>query len=138
MSSYEHFKQSGLSIALAIDEWGGTAGVLTLTDVLEAIVGDIPTPEEVANPRVVQRADGSWLLDGLLPVDELKELIGLGPLPEEGGYQTLGGFVLAQVRRIPAAADAFVWEGWRFEVMDMDGHRVDKVLVGRVPESGAA
>jgi putative hemolysin len=127
----EAFKKSGTQMALVIDEYGSIQGLVTLKDILEAIVGDIPSAEELAEPQVVQREDGSWLLDGMLPVEELKELLGIGELPgeEQGLYQTTAGFVMTQLGRIPAAAEHFEWGGLRFEVMDMDGNRVDKVLV---------
>jgi putative hemolysin len=127
----EVFKQSGTQMAMVLDEYGSIQGLVTLTDILEAIVGDIPSAEELAEPPVMQREDGSWLLDGMLPIDEFKELFQLGDLPgeEQGLYQTLAGFVMSQIGRIPAPADHFEWAGFRFEVMDMDGARVDKVLV---------
>jgi putative hemolysin len=126
----ELFKQLGIHMALVVDEYGSVQGLVTLTNILEAVVGDVPVAGEPVEPRAVQRADGSWLLDGLLPVDELKDLLNLGPLPgeEEGLYQTLSGFVMTQLGRIPVATDHFEWGGFRFEVVDMDGHRVDKVL----------
>jgi putative hemolysin len=127
----ELFKQSGTHIALVIDEYGGIQGLVTPSDILEAIVGDLPAAGEQVEPLAMQRADGSWLLDGMLPVDEFKDLFDLGELPgeDQGIYQTLAGFVVMQLGRIPAATDSFVWEGLKIEVMDMDGNRVDKVLV---------
>jgi len=127
----ELFKQSGTHIALVMDEYGGIQGLVTPSDILEAIVGDLPLPGEQAEPQVVQREDGSWLLDGMVSVDEFKELLHLSDLPgeDQGLYKTLAGFVMMQLGRIPQAAHSFEWEGLRFEVMDMDGNRVDKVLV---------
>lgn len=126
----EQFKQTGKHLALVVNEYGGTEGLLTLIDVVEALVGDLPSIEQPAEAQVVQREDGSWLADGMLTVDEFLELLHL-ELPEEdrGDYQTLGGFVMAELGRLPAAGDRFDWEGFRFEVVDMDGHRVDKVLI---------
>lgn len=132
------FKQTGVHLALVIDEFGGVEGLLTLNDVLEAIVGDLPSANEIDTPRAVRREDGSWLVDGLLPVDELKDLLELKALPGEDGYQTLAGFVLLQAGRIPAPAEAFVWQTYRFEVMDMDGNRIDKVLVSALSGDHAA
>jgi putative hemolysin len=131
----ETFKQSGTHIALITDEYGGIEGLVTLNDMVEAIVGELPSIEELNEPQIIQREDGSWLLDGLLSVDELKELLNWELLPdeEEGYYQTLGGFVMAVLRRIPMASDHFEVNGFRFEVMDMDGTRVDKVLVTPLP-----
>jgi putative hemolysin len=140
LKALEAFKQSGMHIALVVDEYGGTQGLVTLHDVLEAIVGDLPEPGEAVEPQAVQRADGSWLVDGMLLVDDFKELFDLKALPDEtsSGYQTVGGFVMAQLGRIPSAADQFEWGGLRFEVMDMDGHRVDKVLVETIPPADPA
>jgi putative hemolysin len=133
----ERFKHSGTHTALVVDEYGGLQGLVTPTDILEAIVGDIPEEGELAEPSVVQREDGSWLVDGMMPVDEFKDLFHTGPLPgeEEHLYQTLSGFIMMQLGRIPAPADRFEWGGWHFEVMDMDGLRVDKVLLSPVPSS---
>ncbi|NEU82060.1 transporter associated domain-containing protein [Nostoc sp. UIC 10630] len=98
---------------------------------MEAIVGDIPTSEELADPDVVQREDGSWLLDGLLSIDELKEILDIRNLLPEAGvnYQTLGGFVVNQLGYISLVAEHFKWARLRFEVVSMDRNRVDKVLV---------
>ncbi|MEH2338760.1 hemolysin family protein [Nostoc sp.] len=128
------FKKSGTHIALIVDEYGVTQGLVTLTDIIEAIVGDIPSSEELTDPEIVQREDGSWLLDGLLPIDELKEILNIKKLPPQAGinYQTLGGFIVNQLGHIPSTAEYFEWVGLRFEVIDMDGNRVDKVLVARV------
>jgi putative hemolysin len=138
----ELFKQSGNHMVLVVDEFGSIQGLVTLHDILEAVVGDMPAAGEEVEPRAVQRDDGSWLLDGLLPVDELKERFHLGPMPgeEQDAYQTLGGFVMTQLGRIPVVTDHFAWGELRFEVVDMDGHRVDKILVtpitpGSAPET---
>jgi putative hemolysin len=127
----ELFKQTGTHIALAVDEYGGIQGLVTPNDLLEALVGDLPEAGEVGEPLALQREDGSWLLDGMLPVDEFKALFHLGFLPgqHQGVYNTLAGFVIMQLGRIPTAADSFEWGGLKIEVMDMDGNRVDKVLV---------
>ena len=125
----EVFKESNKELVLVIDEFGGITGLLTINDVLEEIVGDIETSE----PQVTQRQDGSWLLDGMLDIDEFKELFHLGTLPNEDDYETLAGFVLTSLGKIPRSADQFEWEGLRFEVVDMDARRVDKVLVTTLP-----
>jgi len=125
----EVFKESNKEMVLVMDEFGGVTGLLTINDVLEEIVGDI----EISEPQVTQRQDGSWLLDGMLDIDEFKELFHLGLLPNENDYETLAGFVMTSLGRIPQAADRFEWEGLRFEVMDMDARRVDKVLVTTLP-----
>lgn len=125
----EIFKESDKELVLVIDEYGGVTGLLSINDVIEEIVGDIETSE----PQITQRQDGSWLLDGMLDIDEFKELFNLGMLPNEADYETLAGFVMTSLGKIPHAADQFEWEGLRFEVVDMDARRVDKVLVTTLP-----
>ena len=104
-------------------------------DLLEALVGDLPEPGQQEEPSVTQRADGSWLVDGMLPIDQLKDTIGLARLPDEdeASYQTVAGLVMDRLRRIPKAADWFEIDDHRFEVVDMDGRRIDKVMVSRKP-----
>jgi putative hemolysin len=127
----ELFKQTATHMALVVDEYGVIQGLLTLNDIMSEIVGDVPATPGEYEPQAVQREDGSWLLDGMLPVEEFLELFGMVELEfeERGSYQTLGGFVITHLGRIPTAADHFQWRGMRIEVMDMDGNRVDKVLV---------
>lgn len=127
----ELFKQSGPHLALVVDEYGIIQGLVTLNDILEAIIGDIPSVDDTDEAQAVQREDGSWLVDGMLPVEEFRQLFDIEELPGEqrGNYHTLGGFVITHLGRIPTAADRFEWSGLSFEVMDMDGNRVDKVLV---------
>lgn len=127
----EQFKQTGIHLALAVDEYGVVQGLMTLNDIMEAIVGEVPAADEAVEPGIVQRADGSWLFDGMLPIDQIKDRLHIDKLPgeDQGGYQTLGGMMMSHLGRIPAAADHFEWRNWRFEVVDMDGKRVDKVLV---------
>jgi putative hemolysin len=131
----EAFKQSGTPMALVIDEYGSLAGIVTLTDILEAIVGDIPSHDEDDEPEAVQREDGSWLVDGTLPTDDFRALLELEELPGEaqGLYQTVAGFVVAQLGRIPSETETVCWGNWCFEVVDMDGQRVDKLLLSQVP-----
>jgi putative hemolysin len=130
----ERLRQTRSHIALVIDEYGGLEGLVTLGDVLTAIVGDMPDTHEPIETGAIQRADGSWLLDGMFQIDEFQELLEVQALPDvaEGYYQTVGGLVMAMLGRIPTEGDQFEWEGYRFEVMDMDGRRVDKVLLTRV------
>ncbi len=125
----ETFKKSRQHIAVVVDEYGVMQGIVTIFDILEAIVGDIPSFDETDRPGVQKRIDGSFLIDGLYYMEEFKELFDIDELPEESNYQTLGGFVLMHLGRIPVATEFFEWSKWRFEVMDMDGTRVDKVLV---------
>jgi len=126
----EIFKEKGTEMLLIIDEFGGLQGLLTITDIVEEIVGQI----EIEEPQATQRQDGSWLLDGMLEVDEFKELFNLHILPHEDEYETLSGFVMVSLGRVPQATDHFEWQGLRFEVIDMDGRRVDKVLVTTLPQ----
>lgn len=127
----ESFKKSSKHIALVVDEYGGIEGLLTHHDILEAIAGDMPFGAKPSDPKAVQRHDGSWLLDGMLSVDEFKEIFHMESLPGEkkDAYQTLGGFVFTQMGRVPSVAEHFEWNDLRFEVVDMDGKRIDKVLV---------
>lgn len=127
----EMFKQTVTHMALVVDEYGVIQGLVTLNDILIEIVGDVPSVDDQNDPQVIQREDGSWLLDGMLAVDEFMELFNIEELrsQDRGSYQTLGGFVITHLGRIPNAADHFEWQNMRFEVMDMDGNRVDKVLV---------
>jgi putative hemolysin len=120
---------------IVVDEYGVLQGLVTLNDILEEIVGDIPSVDQIDEPQAVQRDDGSWLVDGMLPVEEFFELFEIEELPREqrGNYHTMGGFVVTQLGRIPIATDHFEWQGMRFEVMDMDGNRVDKLLVVPIP-----
>lgn len=127
----ELFKQTGAQIALITDEYSGIQGMVTHSDILEDIVGYIPSEGERAEPQATRRKDGSWLIDGMLSIDEMKEILDIGKLPDEKHlrYQTVGGFVMAQVRSVPIEGQSFDWGRLRFEVVDMDGRRVDKVLV---------
>ena len=126
----ELLRRERTEMALVIDEYGGIEGMVTLTDILEALVGDIAT-QETGPDEIVRREDGSWLVDGRITVDELKELLGRRELPEEDErrYTTMAGFILAMLGRVPATGESFSWEGYRFEVVDMDGARVDRVLI---------
>ena len=126
----EILKEKGTDMLLVIDEFGALQGLLTINDVLEEIVGEM----ELDEPQATQRQDGSWLLDGMLEVDEFKEIFDLPLLPHEDEYETLSGFVMTSLGRVPQPADRFEWHGLKFEVMDMDGRRVDKVLVTTLPQ----
>ncbi len=126
----EVLKEKGTDMLLVIDEFGALQGLLTITDILEEIVGEMENEE----PQATQRQDGSWLLDGMLEVDEFKEIFHLPVLPHEDEYETLSGFVMVSLGRVPQPTDRFEWHGLNFEVMDMDGRRVDKVLVTTLPQ----
>lgn len=131
----EQFKKTGKHVALVTDEFGSVQGLVTLIDVMEVIVGDLPEPGDRRQPDAVQREDGSWLIDGGMPVEDFRHRFALPVLPgeEDEDYETLGGFVLDQLGHIPKAGEIFQWNGWRIEVVDMDRHRVDKVLFSKAP-----
>ncbi|WP_407519714.1 hemolysin family protein [Methylobacterium oryzisoli] len=126
----ETFKAKPVRMAIVVDEYGDLEGIVTQTDLLEAIAGDIPDTED-EEPMVVERSDGSLLIDGMMPVVEAFDRLGLGERPDTDDFSTLAGFVISELGRIPTSGDHFQWHGWRFEVVDMDGRRVDKVLAER-------
>jgi len=132
------FKKHRQTMALVVNEYGDTIGLVTLNDVMEALVGDIATAEDEGDRDVVQRDENSWLIDGSVTVERLKDVLDIGEtLPEEdiGSYHTLGGFAMLQLDRVPHVADRFEWRDLTFEVVDMDGNRIDKLLVTRRPEA---
>lgn len=135
----EALKASHRHLAIVLDEFGAVEGLVTVTDLLEAFVGSLPT-DAAAERAIVTRADGSWLIDGATPIDDVTTELGLDDLPdgESGTYHTLGGFVMARLGHVPRTADVCDWGGMRFEVIDMDGRRIDKVLVSRVTSVRAA
>jgi putative hemolysin len=136
LDALERLKADSLGLALVMDEYGSFEGVVTAADVLQAIVGDASGPEHqegVPGPQ----GETIMTLDGMTPVDELKARLNLPDLPAEGSYHTLAGLLLALLRRVPAGGDRIVFGGWRFEVVEMDGRRVDKVLAGREPAAEA-
>jgi putative hemolysin len=122
-------RNTPVHVALVVDEYGSLQGIATMRDITAAIVGTIRETEKHEEPECLRREDGSWLVDGLIPIPEVKHLIGLADLPEDQGFHTLAGFVMWQLGRVPKAADKFEWHGWRFEVLDMDGRRIDKVAI---------
>jgi putative hemolysin len=120
------FRASGQHIAIVLDEYGGMEGLVTIQDILEEIIGDV---EDTA-PQATRRDDGSWLIDGLMEVDDFKELFMIDELPgEHDSYVTVGGFVMSQLGHIPSPGATFDWTKLHVEVLDMDGNRVDKVMV---------
>ena len=132
----EEFRDAETRLALVVDEYGDIEGLVTLNDVLGAVVGQGAAPMQPAQgPQVTRRDDGSWLVDGALGTDDLRELLGLAELPaeDEHDFNTVAGMVVAHFGRIPHVGERFDWRGWRFEVVDLDGARVDKILVARVP-----
>ncbi|XGV95879.1 MAG: hemolysin family protein [Leptolyngbya sp. BL-A-14] len=130
-NALELFKTSGSHIAVVVDEYGATQGLVTLNDLLEAIVGDIHTGNEPFEPQAIRREDGSWLVDGMLSIDEFKERFHFRQLPLGEGvdYQTIGGFILYQLGHIPTVSESFTWNHFDFEVVAMDGYRIDQVVI---------
>lgn len=135
MELLQTFRGADLSLAFVVDEYGVIQGLITPHDVLEAIAGEFK-PHSAEDAWAVQRVDGSWLIDGMIPLPELKDRLALKELPEEdrGRYNTLAGMVMLLLGRVPKTADAVDWSGWRLEVVDMDGKRVDKVLASVSPQ----
>jgi putative hemolysin len=136
----EEFRDAETALALVVDEYGDIEGIVTLNDLLAAVVGKTATPLiDAADHPVVQRDDGSWLVDGSVSTDDLRELLGLAQLPneEDHDFRTAAGMVMAHFGRIPQAGERFEWSGFRFEVVDLDGPRIDKLLVERMPATTA-
>jgi len=132
LDALERMRHDHIGLALVLDEYGSFEGVVTTSDLLEAIVGELgPQDAAEAAQAVVRRHDGSLLLDGMMPSDELRAQLHLPPLPRQGSYHTVAGLMLALLQRVPREGDRIVWAGWRFEIVDMDGRRVDKVLAVR-------
>jgi putative hemolysin len=136
LAMLDQFKRAGLHMALVVDEYGDVMGLVTPSDILEAIVGEMAPMPGSTESSIVKRADGSMLIDALLAADELKEKLELAELPGEAehDFNTLAGLMLARFERIPREGDSFDWQGFRFEVVDMDGRRIDKVLVTPLPK----
>jgi putative hemolysin len=134
MDLLEHFRASDTQMVLVVDEYGEVLGLVTLQDVLEAVTGEFK-PRNQEDAWAVRRDDGSWLLDGLIPIPELKDRLEWKAVPEEdkGRYHTLSGLVMWLLGRMPCTGDKTAWEGWELEVVDLDGKRVDKVLASRLP-----
>lgn len=134
----EEFKRTGQHIALAVDEFGGVQGLITLNDLMEAIVGHLPQKEQRHEPKAIKRADGSWLVDALLDIDQMKTALSITeelPEEEEGEYTTLAGFLLNRLGHIPKEGEKVKWSDWSFEIVDMDRQRIDKVLATHSPKA---
>jgi len=132
---FEEIKSSGVHIAVVIDEHGAVQGMLTSNDIIESVVGDMTLSGEKSEEYAIQREDGSWLFDGRIPIVEIKEILSIQNFPEEENYNTLAGFILNTLGTIPKASEHFIWNNFRFEVVDMDGKRIDKILVQPVMNS---
>jgi putative hemolysin len=129
----ELFREAAVHLAVVVDEHGSIEGIVTSTDVLRAIAGELPDFGDADLPEAIKRADDSWLIDGRLPIDDAERLLERRDMSAGDDYTTIAGFVLAQLGRLPSTADVFQWKDLRFEVVDMDGRRIDKLLVQRVP-----
>jgi putative hemolysin len=140
MELLEHFRQTSADMVFVVDEYGAVQGVITERDLLEAITGEFVGADPGEEAWATQRADGSWLMDGLIPIPELKDRLAIKEVPEEdrGRYNTLAGMVMLLLGRLPNTGDSVEWDGWRFEVVDLDGKRVDKLLVQRCAPRGEA
>ena len=135
MKLLEIFREEQQSLAMVVDEYGDITGLVTITDVMGAVLGRLQTSEHPdKEPMIVQRDDGSLLVDGSLPVDDLREVLGTSRLPDEDehDYHTAAGMLIAQFGRIPHVGENFEWAGWRIEVVDLDGPRIDKLLLIRL------
>jgi magnesium and cobalt exporter, CNNM family len=131
MELLQNFRASGVQLAFVVDEYGEVLGIVTLRDVLEAITGEF-NAGRAEDQWAVMRDDGSWLLDGLMPIPELKDRLGLKALPEEERYHTLSGLLMMLLGRMPQTGDKTDWDGWRLEIVDMDGKRIEKVLAAAI------
>lgn len=128
------FKRTNSDIAVIINEYALVVGIITLNDVMSTVMGDLVTTEEES--QIVEREDGSWLVDGSTPVDDLERLLNVDSLPEDSTYETVAGFMMYMLRKIPKRTDKVVYGGYRFEVIDTDNNKVDQVLVSLIkPES---
>ena len=137
LRALEVFKSTGEGLALVVDEYGDLEGLVTLHDILQALVGELPGGTD-ADPRVVHRDDGSWLFDGMVALDEVKQALHVARLPGDAAdFHTLGGYLMARLNRVPMVADRVLAGGFRFEVVEMDGRRVDRVLVVPAPTTEA-
>ncbi len=136
----EYFKASPIHAALIVDEYGTVQGLVTVNDIMEAIVGDIPALSEEGDDSVIAREDGSWLVDGTLPIEEFRERFQVAALPdeEERDYHTVAGFIMTYLGRIPMAGENFTWDRFEFEIVDMDGNRIDKILLKAIPSPPAS
>ena len=132
------FRREAVHFALVVDEYGTTQGVVTATDLLEAVAGELPEEGEPEGPAIVERPDGSFLVDGLVPIDQFEDRFGFTDLKAGGDYETVAGFVIDQLGRLPEVGDRVARDDMTVEVVDMDGRRIDKVLVTLPPKAGEA
>lgn len=125
----DQFKRVRQHIAIIVDEYGSVEGLVSITDIIESVTGELPARGRDMIAKPIRRRDGGWILDGMMPIDEVEDLTGLKDMLGDGDFETVAGFMLDHLGRIPEAGDTFHWEGSRFEVVGMEGRRVDKVIV---------
>jgi putative hemolysin len=128
------FRKKKVHVGFVVNEYGGTEGLITLHDLVENLIGDFPEVGDNDDVQIIKREDGSLLIDGELKIDDLKKEIKLDKLPNESNYATLAGFIIYQLHVIPKAGDSFIYKDYKFEVIDMDGNRIDKVLIAKVKD----
>ena len=133
----DQFKKAPVRLAMVIDEYGSLDGIVTQTDLLEAIAGDLPDTEN-EEPDIIERDDGSLLIDGMMPAHDAFDRLGFPLRSGDGDFHTIAGFALSQLGHLPQVGEHFDYEGWRFEIVDMDGRRIDKLLARREPATGPA
>ena len=134
----EQLRQHPIPMAVVMDEYGGVEGIVTAADILASIAGELADTTDAEAPEVVRESEGVWLLDGSLPLEEVREALSYEELPRGDGYHTLAGLVLNQLGEIPSGGEQFALEGYRFEVVGMDGHRIEQVRVSRIANGEAA
>jgi len=133
LKALDAFKSSRLNMAMIVDEYGSIEGIITIADILEAIVGVLPSNyDDMEHALIRQREDGSYLVDGRTPIDEIHLTIGIDEIDSDGNYETIAGFLVQQLRKSPEEGDITEAYGYRFEVIDMDGRRIDKIMVSKV------
>ncbi len=136
LKALEAFKSSSINMAMIVDEYGSTEGIITIADILEAIVGVLPSNyDDIEHALIRQREDGSYLVDGRTPIDEIHLTIGIEGIDADGNFETIAGFLVQQLRKTPEEGDVAIAHGYRFEVVDMDARRIDKILVSRSDET---
>ena len=134
----EMFRENPVHMAVVVDEYGVVEGIVTPTDILVSIAGELPEHSDDMEDSAVRRDDGSWLLDGMIGIDDAERILGRRGMRGDEDYETLAGFVLARLGQIPQVGEAFEWDGLRFEIVDMDGRRIDRILVAPVAPAAQA
>jgi putative hemolysin len=137
LDALDTLREAEVPMALVHDEYGHFEGIVTPADILDAIAGAFRSDEDTAEPEAFQREDGSWLLAGWMPADEMAEQLGI-VLPERRDYETVAGLVIGELHHLPDTGETVEALGWRFEVVDLDGRRIDKVLASRIEQQAVA